>query len=156
MPPTTVAQKAPLFMEFSRPEYWCGQLFPSPGNLANPGIEPRSPTLQADSLPAKPLGKPKNTVVGSLSLLQRIFLTQESNLGLLHCRWILYQLSHQGNLGSRFSPGPLSAIPRGLLPLQPCTLSGHAQLCPTLGDLMDNTVHGILQARMLEWAAFPT
>ena len=43
--------------------------------------------------PAEPQRKPKNTGVGSLSLLQRIFPTQESNQGLLHCRWILYQLS---------------------------------------------------------------
>ena len=71
-----------------------GSLFPSL-NLPNPGIEPRSPSLQADSSPAKPPGKPKNTGVGSLSLLQQIFLTQESNRGLLHCRRILYQLSYQ-------------------------------------------------------------
>ena len=58
--------------------------------------QPKSPALQADSLPAEPQGKPKNTRVGSLSLLQGIFLTQESNQGLLHCRRILYQLSHQG------------------------------------------------------------
>ena len=50
----------------------------------------RSPTLQADSLPAEPSRKPKNTGVGSLCLLQWIFLTQELNQGLLHCRWILY------------------------------------------------------------------
>ena len=43
------------------------------------GIKPRSPALQADSLPAKPQGKPKNTGVGSLSLLQRIFPSQELN-----------------------------------------------------------------------------
>ena len=43
-------------------------------------------TLQADSLPAEPQGKPKNTGVGSLSLLQQVFPTQESNWGLLHCR----------------------------------------------------------------------
>ena len=55
-----------------------------------------SPALQADSLPAEPQGKPKNIEVGSLSLLQRIFPTQESNWGFLHCRWILYQLSYQG------------------------------------------------------------
>ncbi|MES7760928.1 hypothetical protein U6J64_12300, partial [Cutibacterium acnes] len=67
------------------------------GDLPNPGIEPRSPTLQADSLPSEPPGKPKNTGVGSLSLLQGIFLTQESNWGLLHCRQILYQLSHKGS-----------------------------------------------------------
>ena len=56
--------------------------FPSPGDLPNPGIEPRSPTLQADSLPLEPQRKPKNTGVGSL---QRIFPIQESNWGLLHC-----------------------------------------------------------------------
>ena len=67
-----------------------------PGDLPNPGIEPRSPTLQEDSLPAEPQGKPKNTGVGSLSLLQGIFLTQESNQGLLHYR-ILYQLSYEGS-----------------------------------------------------------
>ena len=44
-------------MEFSRPEYWSGEPLPSPGDLPNPGIEPRSPTLQADSLPAEPQGK---------------------------------------------------------------------------------------------------
>ena len=74
-------------MEFSRPEYWSGQ--PSP----SPGIKPRSPAVQAESLPAEPQGKPKNTGVGSLSLLQGIFLNQESSWGLLHCRRILYQLS---------------------------------------------------------------
>ena len=82
-------------MGFPRLEYWSGLLFPSPGDLPDPGIEPRSPALQADSLPAEPPGKPQNTGVGSLSLLQQIFPTQESNWGLLHCRWILYQLSHK-------------------------------------------------------------
>ena len=56
-------------------------------------MEPKSPTLQADSLPAEPQGKPENTEVDSLSLLQRIFPTQESKQGLLHCRQILYQLA---------------------------------------------------------------
>ena len=82
-------------MEFSRPEYW--YRFPSPGDLPNPGLEPRSPILQVDSLPAEPPKKPKNIGVGSLSLLQRIFLTQEWKRGLLLCRWILYQLSYQGS-----------------------------------------------------------
>ena len=85
-------------MEVSRPEYWSGELFPFSGDLPNQGIESCSPTLQADSLPAKPQGKPKNTGVGRLSLLQHIFLTQESNQDLLHYRWILYQLSHKGSL----------------------------------------------------------
>ena len=83
-------------MEFSRPRILEWVAVPSPGDLPNPGIEPRPPALQADSLPAEPLGKPKNTGMGSLSLLQQNFPTQELNLGLLHCRQILYHLSHQG------------------------------------------------------------
>ena len=82
-------------MKFSRPEYWSGWPFPSSGDLPNPGIEPRPPSLQVDLLPAEPQGKPKNTGVGSLSLLQGFFATQESNRALLHCRLILYQLSYQ-------------------------------------------------------------
>ena len=82
---------------FSRQEYWSGLLCPPPGDLPNPGIEPQSPALQVDSLPSGPPGKPKNTGMGSPSLLQGIFLTQESNRGFLHCRWILYQLSYQGS-----------------------------------------------------------
>ena len=84
-------------MEFSRPEYWSGEPFPSPGNLRNPGIEPRSPALQEDSLLSEPPGKPKDTEMGSLSLLQGTFQTQESNPGFLHCRQILYQLSYKGS-----------------------------------------------------------
>ena len=52
--PWTVACQAPLSMEFSRQKYWSALPFPSPGDLPNPGIEPRSPVLQADSLPSKP------------------------------------------------------------------------------------------------------
>ena len=84
-----------LSMEFSRPEYWTGCLLPSPGDLPNPGIQLRSPTLQVDSLPSESQAKPKNTGVDSLSLLQWIFPTQESNHCLLHCRQILYQLNHK-------------------------------------------------------------
>ena len=54
--PWTVAHQALLSMEFSRQEYWSGLLFPSPGDVPNPGIEPRSPALQADSLPTEPPG----------------------------------------------------------------------------------------------------
>ena len=71
--------------------------FPRGSDLPNPGIKPRSPALQADSLPAKPTGKPKNTGMGSLPFLQGIFPTQESNQGLLRCRQILYQLSSRGS-----------------------------------------------------------
>ena len=62
--PWTVAHQAPLSMGFSMntgeytPEYWSGYPVPSPGDLPYPEIEPRSPALQVDSLPAEPPGKP--------------------------------------------------------------------------------------------------
>ena len=97
--------------------------FPFSRGLPKPGIAPRFPTLQADSLPAESSGEPKNTGVSSLSLLQWIFPTQESNRGLLHCRQILEKESDV------------------------------AQLCLTLCDLPVSSVHGIFQARILEWVA---
>ena len=63
------------------------------------GSNPGPPPLQVDSLPSEPPEKPENTGVGSLPFLQGIFLTQESNWGLLHFRQILYQLSYQGSPG---------------------------------------------------------
>jgi len=101
--PWTVARQAPLSMGILQARIlYFGLLYPPPGDLSNSGIKPRSPALQAYSSPAEPLGKPRNTGVGSLSLLQGIFLTQELNWGLLHFRWILYQLSYQG---SPYDPG---------------------------------------------------
>ena len=61
MTPWTVAHQAPPSMEFSRQEYWSGLSFPSPGDLPDPGIKPRSPTLQADTLPSEPPGKLQET-----------------------------------------------------------------------------------------------
>ena len=52
--PWTVAYQVPSSMEFSRQEYWSGVPFPSPQDLSDPGIEPRSPALQAHALPAEP------------------------------------------------------------------------------------------------------
>ena len=72
-------------MKFSRQEYWSGVPLPSPRQILYIYKS------------AKPPGKPKNTGVGTLSLLQRIFPTQESNRDLPHYRRILYQLSHQGS-----------------------------------------------------------
>ena len=54
--PWTVAYEAPPSMEFSRQEYWSGLPFPSPWDLPDPWIKPRSPTLQADALPSEPPG----------------------------------------------------------------------------------------------------
>ena len=56
--PWTVAHQAPPSMGFSGQEYWSGLPFPSPGDLPDPGIEPRSPSLQADALTSEPPGKP--------------------------------------------------------------------------------------------------
>ena len=110
-------------MGFSRQEYWSGLLCPPPGDLPDPGMELGSPV--SGSLPLVPLGSPSSVVCKSLShvrlfatprtvqsmefsrpeywsreyrsLPQGIFPTQGSNSGLLHYRWILYQLSHQGS-----------------------------------------------------------
>ena len=114
--PWTVACQPPLSMGFSRQEYWSGLPCPLPGDLSsqgsndlpNPEIEPRSPTLQADSLPVDPQGKPKNTGVGSQSLLQRIFLAQEPNRSLLHCR----RIPTCNGKGSNSLPTELSGKPK--------------------------------------------
>ena len=55
MTPWTVAHQGPPSMEFSRQEYWNGLPFPSPGDLPNPEIKPRSPALRADALPSEPI-----------------------------------------------------------------------------------------------------
>ena len=57
--PWTVAYQVPPSMGFSGQECWSGLPFPSPGDLPNPGIKPRSPALQADALPSEPPGKPQ-------------------------------------------------------------------------------------------------
>ena len=68
-----------LYSPWNSPGQNTGVFLSSPGDHPNPGIEPRSSALQADSLPAEPQGKPRYTGMGNLSLLQWIFLTQESN-----------------------------------------------------------------------------
>ena len=84
--PWTAARHAPLPMEFSRQEYWSELPCLPPGDLPNPGIKPRSPALQADSLLSEPPGKLKNTGMDSLSLLQGNFPTQESEQRFLNYR----------------------------------------------------------------------
>ena len=61
--PWTVAHQAPPSTGFSRQGYWSGLPFPSPGDLPDLGIEPESPTLQADALPSEPPGKPRRAEV---------------------------------------------------------------------------------------------
>ena len=60
--PMDHSPRAPLSMGFSRQEYWSGLSFPSPGDIPNPGIKPRSPALQADPLQSEPSGKPRNYI----------------------------------------------------------------------------------------------
>ena len=71
--------------------------FPFSTESSQPRDRTQVSCIEANSLPAEPQGKPKNTRVGNLSLLQQMFLTQESNQDLFHCRQILYQLSYQGS-----------------------------------------------------------
>ena len=55
-----------MSMGFSRQEYWSGLPFPSPGDLPDPGIKPRSPALQTDALPSEPPGKPVTAGLGAI------------------------------------------------------------------------------------------
>ena len=72
MIPWTVAHQAPLSMEFSKQEYWSGLPFPSPRDLPDPEVEPRSPTMQAVSLPSESPGKP---ICESISIYLSIYLS---------------------------------------------------------------------------------
>ena len=118
-----------------------------------------------DSLPAEPQGKPKKTGMSRLSLLQWILPTQELNWGLLHRRWILYQLNYQGSTmdiskshqswwitwAKHWATFPSFVEPSFVLCM-------HA--CLTLCSPMDcnppaSSVHGSFQARILEWVACP-
>ena len=92
--PWTVAHQALLSLQ-ARILEWVA--IPSSGDLLDPGLEPRAPALQANSLPAEQPRKPKNTGVGSLPLLQGNFLTQELSQGLHLAGDFLYQMSYWGS-----------------------------------------------------------
>ena len=94
----TASFQAPLSIGILQARMLEWVAMPSSRGSPQPRVEPRSPTVQEDSLPSQPPGKPKNIGVGSLSLLQAIFPTQELNQGLLHCRRIFYQLSYERSL----------------------------------------------------------
>ena len=102
--PWTIAYQASPSMGFSRQEHWSGLPFPPPGDLPDSGIEPRTPALQTDTFTIwatrevccdETSEKIWNFYLSNLC--QGIFPTQELNPSLPHCRWILYQLSHQGS-----------------------------------------------------------
>ena len=66
--PWGIAHQDPPSMGFSRQKYWSGLPFSSPGDLPDPGIKPRSPALQVDSLPSEPPGTPNDLIVSYLSV----------------------------------------------------------------------------------------
>ena len=92
-------------MEFSRPEYWSGLPFTSPGDLTNSGIKPRSPTLQADSLPAEPQGKLDSCPSTFLLVNQFTYSVAVTNIFL-----------NNPNLSSSVMPSSLQ--PHGLEPIR--------------------------------------
>ena len=124
-------------MEFSRPESWSGQAFPSPGDLPNPGIEPRSPALQVNSLAAEPWGKPQQTLDP-------------------HITSYTY-LDHRGSTWHKVGLGWTWALPLpGCVML--CGRLSHSVMSSSLQShglysLPGSSVHGIFQARILEWVA---
>ena len=75
--PWTVAHQASLSMGFSGQEYWSGYPFSSQGDFPNPGIEPGSPALQADSLPSEPQGKPKLVYKSVIQSIKISFCTRK-------------------------------------------------------------------------------
>ena len=94
--PWTVGRQAPLSMGFSRQEYWNGLPCLSPGDFPHPGIEPRSPTLQADSLPSDPPGKTHVTLCAIkcfASMIKLKILSLGHHPGIF--RWI--QCNHKGS-----------------------------------------------------------
>ena len=153
-------------MEFSRPEYWRGEPFPSPGDLPNPGIEPRSPTLQADPLPAEsqtPVLMWKfslNCQAASLwvfnlyDIWNMTDIMSYSFIRILLCRRqdrknLKQKELHQERKRGKKNPC-FSSPPKVKLLV--------AQSCPTLYDSMDcsplgSSDHGALEARILQWVA---
>ena len=130
-------------MEFSRQEYWSGLPFPSPEELPNPGIKPRSPALQADSLPFELQGS-LYSESESRSVLSDSLRPHRRQPTRLRHPWD--SPGKNTGVGCRFR----------LRCMKVKSESEAAQSCPTLSDPMDcnlpgSSVHGIFQARVLEW-----
>ena len=143
-----------LFTEFSRQEYWNGLPFPSPGHLPNPGIKPRSPTWKAQSLPTEPPGKPY-TKVGMHKLLMLLL----SHLSRVRLCATPETAAHQAPPSLAFSrqehrsglpfPSPMHESEKWKWSCSVMSNSSRPHgLQPT-----GSSVHGIFQARVLEWVA---
>ena len=180
----TIVCQAPLSMEFSRQEYWSGLPFPSPGDLPDPGIEPRSPAFRqilyhlaaaaaAKSLQSCPTlcnpidGSPPGPSVHWIlqaRVLEWVAISfsnawKWSHSGVSNSEWP-HGLQPTRPLRPWDSPGKNTGV--GCHSFLQCmkvkTESEVAQLCPTPSDPMDcsppgPSVHGIFQARVLEWGA---
>ena len=101
--PWTAASQAPLSMEFSRHEYWSGVPLPSPGDLTDSGIEPRSPALQADALSSKPLSldlkkKKKSRNFCSFQLETKAYINPRWHSLLLPCSGSRIWISNEESL----------------------------------------------------------
>ena len=148
-------------MWFPRQEYWSGLPFPSPGDLLNPGIESVSPALQADSLPLCHLGSPWMWI--SLLYIWKTNTTLQINFASIENKdkEKLEMLNSSSGSHIRQKCESTQNIREkwkmGIFKMH-CVLI--AQLCLTLCDPRDCSppgfsVHGILQARILEWTAIP-
>ena len=172
-------------MGFSRQEYWSGLPFPSPGDLPDPGIKPRFPALQADALTSEPPGKPfailKSTItllLGSIYCYSQVHnkyylkgafhfsFSLESNyqvMMIIFLRCLYWAEGGPPLLNSQVEAlieAPTTHLETGLQKgKRMCAKS--LQSCLTLCNPMDcrspgSSVHGILQARILEWVAMPS
>ena len=166
-------------MEFSTQEYWIGLPFPSPGDPPNPGIELRSPALQADSLPSETRWKlprfsrlkkkkKKNLVFSSCISLDNSYEPISSSQSAISPLWEFFISNITAFDFSNFHFTLFYSFSLSLEkpPFCSCILFTFSsnffsmkvkvtQSCPTLCNTMDYTVRGILQARILEWVAFP-
>ena len=103
--PWTVAYQAPPSRGFSRQEYWSGLPFPSPGDLPDPGIEPRPPVLEADALTSEPPGKPSSVTQLCPTLCDPV---NRSMPGLpVHHQLLEFTQTHVHRVGDAIQPSPL-------------------------------------------------
>ena len=145
--PWTVARQAPLSMGFSRQEYWSGQSFSSSGNLPNPGIKLKSPTLQADSLQSEPPGKPIPVLY-----IHAIVLPFRFHIWIISYSICLYI----GNISFSFMAKLYPILWTCVCVCGTCSNRFSSVL--TFCDPMDCTmpcctIHGVFLMRILEWVA---
>ena len=128
-------------MKFPRQEYWSGLPLPSQGDLPKPRIEPSSPTLQADSLPSEPPGKPQtlNTTkhCGLIDIYRSLYPATAEYTFLLSSHGTPTRLDYPFGYKAHFNKSAAATAAKSL------------QLCPTPCD----PIPGILQVRTLEWFA---